>query len=84
MYFLLLLLYVSSLRTTVQLSSSTIIAIDTTCYSCFGAEDQVQPDKDGRRCCNTCEALLEAYNKKMWSKETILRDAPIVFVTSRL
>jgi hypothetical protein len=36
------------------------------CGSCFGAETAVSAGADGRRCCNTCDELRNAYQSKGW------------------
>ena len=41
------------------------------CGSCFGAGAE-------RECCNTCEQLIDAYRRKQWNVDRIIRSSPQV------
>ena len=46
--------------------------LEEECGDCFGAGEQ-------GACCNTCEKLIEAYRKKKWNIESVIRRARQVF-----
>ncbi|KAK8799560.1 hypothetical protein WA158_006109 [Blastocystis sp. Blastoise] len=46
----------------------------TQCLPCYGADDVVtRASPDAPACCNTCEILMDAYKKKMWSLDKIMK-----------
>ena len=46
--------------------------LEEECGDCFGAGEN-------GACCNTCEKLIEAYRKKHWNVDSVVRRAPQVF-----